>query len=66
MYLLSHLDTSDIFRILPHMAKRKYNGCELSSPLYRQIVAEKRAKQGSHSTMSMPINEYKPKRGKRS
>ena len=66
MYLLSHLDTSDIFRILPHMAKRKYNGCELSSPLYRQIVAEKRAKQGLHSTMSMPINEYKPKRGKRS
>ena len=22
------------------MAKRKYNGCELSSPLYRQIAAE--------------------------
>ena len=48
------------------MAKRKYNGCELSSPLYRQIVAEKRVKQGSHSTTNMPINEYKPKRGKRS
>ena len=47
--------------------KRAYNGCELSSPLYRQVVAEmarKRVKQGLHSTMSMPINEYKPKRGK--
>ena len=22
------------------MRKRKYNGCELSSPLYRQIAAE--------------------------
>jgi len=51
------------------MAKRKYNGCELSSPLYQQVAAEmarKRAKQGLHSTISMPINEYKPKRGKRS
>ena len=49
------------------MKKRAYNGCELSSPLYRQVVAEmarKRVKQGLHSTMSMPINEYKPKRGK--
>ena len=63
------MDTSDIFRILPHMTKRKYNGCELSSPLYQQVAAEmarKRAKQGLHSTISMPINEYKPKRGKRS
>ena len=65
----AYLDTSDIFRILPHMTKRKYNGCELSSPLYQQVAAEmarKRAKQGLHSTISMPINEYKPKRGKRS
>ncbi len=49
------------------MSRRAYNGCELSSPLYRQVAAEmarKRAKQGLHSTMSMPINEYKPKRGK--
>ena len=47
---------------------RRYNGCELESPLYRQVAAEmakKRAKQGLHSTMSMPINEYKTKRGKR-
>jgi len=48
------------------MKKREYRGCEWESPIYRQIVAEKRAKQGSHSTISMPINEYKPKRGKRS
>ena len=47
--------------------RRAYNGCELESPLYRQVAAEmakKRNKQGLHSTMSMPINEYKPKRGK--
>ena len=45
---------------------RKYNGCELESPIYRQIIAEKRDNSGLHSTMSMPINEYKTKRGKRS
>ena len=44
--------------------KRAYNGCELNSPIYRQIVAEKRDNCGLHSTMSMPINEYKIKRGK--
>jgi len=47
--------------------RRAYNGCELESPLYRQVAAEmakERTKQGLHSTMSMPINEYKPKRGK--
>ena len=47
--------------------KRRYRGCELDSPTYRQVAAEmakERAKQGLHSTMSMPINEYKPKRGK--
>ena len=46
---------------------RRYNGCELESPLYRQVAAEmaaERAKKGLHSTMSMPINEYKTKRGK--
>ena len=49
------------------MAKRRYKGCELTSPLYRKVAAEmakKRAKQGLHSTISMPINEYKNKRGK--
>jgi hypothetical protein len=45
---------------------RAYNGCELQSPTYRQIIAEKQANRGLHSTMSMPINEYKTKRGKSS
>ena len=44
------------------MRKRKYNGCELSSPLYRQIAAEMtRGKK-----KSVVISEYKTKRGKRS
>jgi hypothetical protein len=46
--------------------KRAYYGCEMESPIYRQIVAEKRDNSRLHSTMSMPINEYKTKRGKRS
>ena len=46
--------------------KRPYYGCEMESPIYRQIIAEKRDNRGLHSTMSMPINEYKTKRGKRS
>ena len=52
--------------ILEIMAKREYRGCEWESPIYRQIVAEKRDDRGIHSTTSMPINEYKTKRGKRS
>ena len=56
------MDTSDIFRILPHMAKRKYNGCELSSPLYQQVAAE----MARNKNKTLVINEYKPKRGKRS
>jgi PHP family Zn ribbon phosphoesterase len=56
------LDISDIFRILPHMAKRKYNGCELSSPLYQQVAAE----MARNKNKTLVINEYKPKRGKRS
>ena len=46
--------------------KREYRGCEWESPIYRQIVAEKKAKQGLHSTTDTSINEYKTKRGKRS
>ena len=42
------------------LRKRKYNGCELSSPLYRQIVAEN-AKKKSKVKL---VEEYKPKRGK--
>jgi len=44
------------------MAKRKYNGCELSSPLYRKIAAE----MARNKNKTLVINEYKPKRGKRS
>jgi len=44
------------------MAKRKHNGCELSSPLYRQIAAE----MARNKKKTVVINEYKPKRGKRS
>jgi len=47
------------------MKKRVYKGCELQSPLYRQVAREM-VNYGLHSTVSMPINEYKTKRGKRS
>ena len=43
---------------------KKHRGCEWDSPIFRQIMAEKQANRGSHSTISMPINEYKTKRGK--
>jgi hypothetical protein len=43
---------------------KKHRGCEWDSPIFRQIMAEKQANRGSHSTTSMPINEYKTKRGK--
>ncbi len=41
--------------------KREYRGCEWESPIYRQIIAEKKAKENREV-----INEYKTKRGKRS
>ena len=41
------------------MRKRKYNGCELSSHLYRQIAAEMAKKK-----TKAKVTEYKPKRGK--
>ena len=41
------------------MRKRKYNGCELSSPLYRQISSEMAKKK-----TKVKVTEYKPKRGK--
>ena len=44
------------------MAKRKYNGCELSSPLYRQIAAE----MARGKKKIVVISEHKTKRGKRS
>jgi len=42
--------------------KRQYYGCEMESPIYRQIVAEMQAKKANKTL----INEHKTKRGKRS
>ena len=42
--------------------KRIYNGCELQSPLYKQVVLEMQAKRIGKIT----INEHKTKRGKQS
>ena len=42
------------------MKKRKYNGCELSSPLYRQVAAEMARKKAKIKV----LEEAKPKRGK--
>jgi|TARA_B100000780_G_scaffold203565_1_gene144490 hypothetical protein len=42
--------------------KREYRGCEMESPMYRQIVKEMAMKRGGE----MIINEYKTKRGKNS
>ena len=39
--------------------KQRYNGCELSSPLYRQVVAENAKKK-----VKIKVTEYKLKRGK--
>jgi hypothetical protein len=44
--------------------QREYKGFELESPIYRQIISEKWDNSRLHSTMSIPINEYNPKRGK--
>jgi hypothetical protein len=41
---------------------RKYNGCELTSPLYRQVASEMSTKREDKILM----NEYKTKRGKKS
>jgi len=43
--------------------QRIYKGCELESPIYRQIVAEMAAKKGGETQV---INEYRTKRGKQS
>ena len=42
--------------------KRAYYGCEMESPLYRQVAAEMAAKREGKTV----INEHKTKRGKRS
>jgi|TARA_B100000497_G_scaffold112958_1_gene134306 hypothetical protein len=41
--------------------KRAYYGCEMESPIYRQIVREMQAKKAGKT-----VNEYRTKRGKRS
>lgn len=41
--------------------QRVYKGCELESPIYRQIVAEMACK-----TRNSNISEYRTKRGKQS
>tara|TARA_R110001599_G_scaffold58711_1_gene162559 strand:- start:1849 stop:2007 length:159 start_codon:yes stop_codon:yes gene_type:complete len=41
--------------------KRAYYGCEMESPIYRQIVREMNEKKAGKI-----INEYRTKRGKRS
>ena len=41
--------------------QRVYKGCELESPIYRQIVAEMTSK-----TRNSNISEYRTKRGKQS
>ena len=41
--------------------QRVYKGCELESPIYRQVVTEMQAKREGKT-----INEHKTKRGKRS
>ena len=41
---------------------RAYYGCEMESPIYRQVVAEMATKSGDKTV----INEYKTKRGKQS
>ena len=43
------------------MKKQEHRGCEWASPIYRQIIAEKKAKENKGV-----INEHKTKRGKRS
>jgi|TARA_B110000977_G_C10860449_1_gene409546 hypothetical protein len=40
--------------------KRKYKGCELESPIYRQIIKEK------NKTNKNLIDDYRTKRGKQS
>jgi hypothetical protein len=42
--------------------KREYWGCEMESPLYRQVAAKMAAKREGQTI----INEYITKRGKRS
>mgnify|MGYP003671105720 FL=1 len=42
--------------------QRVYKGCELESPIYRQVAAEMQAKKAGKTI----VNEHKTKRGKQS
>ena len=42
------------------MKRKKYNGCEMSLPLYKQVAAEMAKKKAKIKI----VEEYKPKRGK--
>ena len=54
--------SSILIDLIKHqMKKRTYNGCELSSPTYRQIVAEIQGK-----NLNVTTAEHETKRGKRS
>jgi hypothetical protein len=50
-----------IMKKLDMRKKREYRGCEWESPIFREIMREKWAKEGKTK-----INEYRTKRGKRS
>jgi|TARA_R110001606_G_scaffold71613_1_gene164888 hypothetical protein len=43
------------------MVRKEYRGCEWESPIYRQIIAEKKKKKNKQI-----LSEFKTKRGKRS
>ena len=43
------------------MARGKYKGCELESPIYRQIIAEKKKAKNKQT-----LSELRTKRGKKS
>ena len=43
------------------MAKKEYRGCEWDSPIYRQIIAEKKKAKNKQT-----LSELRTKRGKRS
>jgi hypothetical protein len=43
------------------MAKKEYRGCEWDSPIYRQIVAEKKKAKNKQT-----LSELRTKRGKKS
>tara|TARA_R110000803_G_scaffold126797_1_gene194342 strand:- start:1236 stop:1397 length:162 start_codon:yes stop_codon:yes gene_type:complete len=48
------------------MARGKYKGCELESPIYRQIIAEKARQPNNTHLLNVVdmVNDYNPKRGK--